>query len=247
MEELQLAYLITGTDRPKIETAIRRLRRHFDESSVETVSAPETPAADVVALCNAGSLFGDRRLVVVDEIDGRANADGRLGGGWKTADVEVITTYLADPAPTTVLALVARDLKPDSALGKSVNRAGAVLEYGFAPRKLVPWVAERFRQHGVKADGDACQALIELVGDDPYGLAPRSTSWRRGRAATRSARVTSSRSWPRRPIRRSSTSPMPGLGAMRRVRSTSVRRSSAGRRSRDGTSRRDSPPASRHT
>ena len=65
----------------------------------------------------------------------------------------------------------ARDLKPDSALGKSVNRAGAVLEYGFAPRKLVPWVAERFRQHGVKADGDACQALIELVGDDPYGLA----------------------------------------------------------------------------
>ena len=109
--------------------------------------------------------------MVVDEVDGRANAEGRLGGGWKAADIEVMTAYLADPAPTTVVALVARDLKPDSALGKAAQREGSVLEYGFAPKKLVPWVAERFRQHGVSADGDACQALVDLVGDDPYGLA----------------------------------------------------------------------------
>ena len=85
--ELRPAYLISGSDSPKIETAVARLRAHFAPESVELVSAVELSGADVVALCNAGSLFGDRRLVVVDEVDGRPNAEGQLRNGWKVADV----------------------------------------------------------------------------------------------------------------------------------------------------------------
>jgi DNA polymerase III delta subunit len=55
--ELKPVYLITGSDRPKVATALTRLRRHFVPESVERVSALEASAADAVALCNAGSLL----------------------------------------------------------------------------------------------------------------------------------------------------------------------------------------------
>jgi DNA polymerase-3 subunit delta len=160
------AYLITGSDRPKIETALSRLRAHFAPEAIEIVSAIETPGEEAVALCNAGSLFGDGRLLVVLDVDGRKDGEGRRKGGWKAADVEAVSAYLASPAPTTVLALVAGDLKSSSALWKACAKAGQVLAFEVAKRELHGWVAEQFRQRGVRAEADAVAALIQLVGDD---------------------------------------------------------------------------------
>ena len=97
--DLKPVYLLTGSDRPKVETALGRLRRHFEPEAVELVSAQDVPGEEAVALCNVGSLFGDARLVVVEGVDGRRNAEGRLANGWKVADVKAIEAYLASPAP----------------------------------------------------------------------------------------------------------------------------------------------------
>ena len=96
---LKPVYLLTGSDRPKIETALARLRRHFEPEATEIVSAQEQSGAEAAALCNAGSLFGDARLVLVEGVDGRRNSEGRLANGWKAADVKAIEEYLASPAP----------------------------------------------------------------------------------------------------------------------------------------------------
>jgi len=110
----------------------------------------------VVAACNAMGLFtGEGRLVIVDEVE-----------RWKAADVKEVAAYLASPAPATVLALVADELKADSALAKAVAKAGQVLAYEVTKRKLPDWVAEQFGRFGAKADADACRALIDIVGDD---------------------------------------------------------------------------------
>ena len=90
---------------------------------------------------------------------------------WKAADVKEVVAYLAAPAPSTVLALVAAEIKSDSALAKAVAKAGQVLAYDVTKRKLPEWVAEQFARAGTKADGDACRALIEIVGDDLDELA----------------------------------------------------------------------------
>jgi len=169
--ELEAVYLITGSDEPKVELAIRRLRARFQPEAVERLSALEVSGADAVALCNAGSLFGEARLVLVEAVDGRPNADGRLTGGWKAADVAAVGDYLSAPAPATTLALVAAEMKKDAPLAKACARRGKVLEFAVARRSVTAWVAERFRQAGVQAEPEASAALVHLIGDDLRALA----------------------------------------------------------------------------
>lgn len=136
---------------------MRRLRDRFGDDSTEHLNAREAGAADVVAACNALGLFGggEGRLVVVDEVE-----------RWKAPDVKELAAYLAAPSPETVLALVAAEVKADSALAKAVAKAGQVLAYDVPKRRLPEWVGEQFARHGVKVEPDACRALVEIVGDD---------------------------------------------------------------------------------
>src|SRR5881394_3004435 len=124
--ELKAVYLITGADRPKIQRALRRLRDRIGDDATELLSAHEASGDDAIAACNSlGLLGGGGRLVVVEEVD-----------RWKAADTKAITTYLASPAPETVLALVAAELKKDSALSKACAKAGDVLLYDVPKRRL---------------------------------------------------------------------------------------------------------------
>jgi DNA polymerase-3 subunit delta len=154
--ELKPVYLLHGSDRPKIARAVKRLRERLGDDSTEHLTARESSGADAVAACNALGLFvGEGRLVIVDEAE-----------RWKAADLKEVVAYLAAPAPATVLALVAEEIKSDAALVKAVAKAGQVLHYEVTKRKLPEWVAEQFARAGAKADADACRALIDMVGDD---------------------------------------------------------------------------------
>ena len=159
--ELKPVYLLTGSDRPKIARALHRLRVRVGEDSIEQLSAPETGGADAVAACNALGFFGgEARLVIVDGVD-----------RWKVADLKAVEAYLAAPAPGTVLALVAEEVKADSALRKACVKAGQVLEFSVPKRNLTSWVAEQFKLAGARAEPEACAALVHLVGDDAHALA----------------------------------------------------------------------------
>ena len=153
--ELKPAYLLTGSDRPKIVRALRRLRDRIGDDATEHLNARDASAEDVIASCNSMGLFGGERLVIVEEVE-----------RWKAADVKEIAGYLAAPAPATVLALVAEEIKSDAALAKAVAKVGQVLAYDVPKRKLPEWVGEQFGRYGAKADADACRALVEMVGDD---------------------------------------------------------------------------------
>ncbi len=154
--DLKAAYLLTGSDRPKIERALHRLRERFGEDSVERLSAREASGDDAVGACNALGLFATGgRLVLVEEVE-----------RWKAADAKAVADYLAAPAPETVLALVGEEVKKDSPLAKACAKAGEVLVYEVSKRELPRWVAEQFGRHGVKATSEACRALVELAGDN---------------------------------------------------------------------------------
>ena len=165
MAELAAAYLIIGTDRPKIARAVRRLRSRVGEDATEIRSAQEVSGEDVVAACNALGLFAvERRLVIVEDVE-----------SWKAADLKALGEYLARPAPTTVLTLVGSEVKKDSALAKAVAKSGEVLLYDLPKRgrkaDLPRWVEAQLRERGVLVEPDAARAIVELVGDSPDELA----------------------------------------------------------------------------
>jgi DNA polymerase-3 subunit delta len=179
--ELAAVYLITGTDRPKVTRALRRLRDRVGEDATEHLSALEATAEDVEAACNAMGLFAvERRLVVVEQVD-----------RWKAAEVKRLEEYLKRPAPTTVLALTGEEVKRDSALAKAVTKAGEVLVYDLPKRgrkaDLPRWVEAQLGERGVKIDADAARAVVELVGENSDELATevdKLATWAAGERIT---------------------------------------------------------------
>jgi DNA polymerase-3 subunit delta len=155
---LKPVYLIAGSDRPKVERALKRLRRHFPSDATELLHAGDVPGDAAVAACNALGLFGggSGRLVLVEGVQ-----------AWKAADAKAIEAYAKSPSPDTVLALVGEEMKADSALAKACAKAGDVLLFE-APRErdLPGWVAKQFEAAKTPVDQDACRALIEIAGDD---------------------------------------------------------------------------------
>ena len=165
MAELASVYLITGSDRPKLTRALRRLRERVGEEATETLSAHEASGEDAVAACNALGLFAiERRLVVVESAQ-----------SWKAADVKAVEEYLRRPAPTTVLALTGDEIKRDAALAKAVAKAGELLVYDLPKRgrktDFAAWVERQFRDRGIAIEQEAARGLIELVGENADELA----------------------------------------------------------------------------
>jgi DNA polymerase III subunit delta len=150
--ELKAVYLLTGSDRPKIAVALGRLRRRFDADAVEHLSATQTSGAEAVAACNALGLFGASRLVLVDEVE-----------RWKAPDAKAIGAYLASPTPGTVLALIAGELRKDSALAKAVAKVGEVLRYDVDRKHVADWLVRQFESVGVEVDPAFCRSMLELI------------------------------------------------------------------------------------
>ncbi|MGH3002090.1 MAG: DNA polymerase III subunit delta [Gaiellaceae bacterium] len=176
-DDLEPAYLIGGSDRPKVDRAVARLRSRFDADAVEVHDVLTTTAADAVAACNAMGLFGaGLRLVVVEGVE-----------GWKADDAKAIAAYLKSPAPGTTLALVAGELKKDAPIAKAVSGAGQVLLWDVAQKAVPRWIADQFKLHGTTAEPEACRLLAELVGDDLYELAgevDKLATWAGGAVVT---------------------------------------------------------------
>jgi DNA polymerase-3 subunit delta len=158
--ELKPVYLLAGSDRPKVERALDRLRGYFESEAIERLWAAEAGGDEVVASCNALGLFsGGARLVLVDGVD-----------RWKAPDAKAIAEYLSAPTPETVLALVGEELRKDSPLAKACAKAGDLLIYDIAKKNVPAWVTDQFARLGARAEPEASRALVELVGDDLVDL-----------------------------------------------------------------------------
>jgi len=165
MAELKAAYLITGTDRPKVTRAVRRLRDRIGEDATELLSALEVGGEEVVASCNALGLFAsERRLVVVEQVE-----------SWKAAATQTVVEYMKSPSPETVLALVGEGIRKDSPLAKAVAKTGELLVYDLPKRgtraDLPGWVGKQFAALGIKVDPAISRLLVDLVGDNLDELA----------------------------------------------------------------------------
>ncbi|MDO5117656.1 MAG: DNA polymerase III subunit delta [Eggerthellaceae bacterium] len=161
------AYLINGEDELKRQAVLKRLRARVEKLgdlsfNSDTFTGASASGAEIVGACNTLPFLSDIRLVVVTDAD-----------ALKKADSEQIIAYLSDPAPTTVLALVATKLAKSSRLYKAVDALGknAIIDCSPLKRAELPrTVVAMGKQHGVALSYAAAQKLIELVGENTVAL-----------------------------------------------------------------------------
>jgi DNA polymerase III subunit delta len=161
-------YAIWGEDRAKVGRAVARLvARVTGEGGLppERVEAAATPAAAVVASCDALSLAG-LRLVIVDGAD-----------DWKADDAAPLVAYLASPNPGTCLALVSSGALTPS-LARAVTQAGEELRFGPNPKasrsERAKWFAahavEEAKRVGTKLPAALARTLVARIGEDAPAL-----------------------------------------------------------------------------
>ena len=158
MAALKPAYLISGDDEPKIDAWRTRVRTRAEEEggpgALETFDA-KASAPDEVAAAMGMLTFGtEARYYLVDNVE-----------AWKAGDLDPLEKALADPAPDTVLVMLARG-KPQQRLLKAVEKAdGEVREYTAPkPWQMPKWAAERAQEAGLRLDQEAAKALVGVVG-----------------------------------------------------------------------------------
>ena len=100
------AYLIAGTDRPKVRRAVVRLRqRVIDEAgsdlNVVLIDAEHDPVETFLdAAVSPGLTFGTRLLLVLN------------GHRWKAKARQAVVAYLQDPMPDTCVTVEGRRSPP---------------------------------------------------------------------------------------------------------------------------------------
>ncbi len=171
MSDVPLApvYLLSGSDRGKVRRAGERLRNRFTRDAVDLLDAATTEPAAVAGACSQQGLFAEQRLVVVEGID--AWVKPRRAG-----QLDALLSYIADPSPATVLALVAdapadprKPVWPDNdPLIVAVRKAsGATALLRFDAPKSAVFARQEAGRLGVRLDPEAMLRFAELVGDRP--------------------------------------------------------------------------------
>ena len=156
------AYLIIGTDRPKVRRAVARLRqRVIDEAGSDlnvVVLDAEQDQVEVLlqAAESPGLTFGTRLLLVLN------------GHKWKVKARQQVVAYLQDPMPDTCVAIEAETLAASDALFKAVKKLGGVLAYDL-PKKyeMAGWIKERAKAHRLPMSTSVAKHLLDRCGADP--------------------------------------------------------------------------------
>lgn len=123
--------------------------------AVQVLRGDETSWSRVVDSARTGSLFAERRALVV------RGADALKGEG------EEMIAYLPEPNPAvTLILMTARPDRRRAVWKKVLGQAAVVVAEPLKGRALRAWVQERLRQRKLRIDEDALAELLERFGQD---------------------------------------------------------------------------------
>lgn len=164
-EQLKRVYLITGSDTPKVEKAVRRLRDRITadagtDINIDIFDALDHNAGQVIQSASTLPFGEGLRLVTV------MNA-----GAWRKADKDEMAAFLADPPEYACIALVGGGIRKNEGLYRAVEASGQVLSFE-APRPadFPKWTQEQAAIRRLKLGSREAARLVTLAGADPQSI-----------------------------------------------------------------------------
>ena len=165
-ESPQPLYLLLGTERFLRDTAARSitevalhgtLLREFNEASFNLVRDSVQAA---IAAAEQLPMMSERRVIRIRDF-------ARL----RENDEETLIRYLNNPAPSTVMILVADDLDKRKKSTKSLLENAVVVEFpSLKDAEAKAWAKSRLKELKVTADDSVLSEIISLVGTDVQTL-----------------------------------------------------------------------------
>ncbi|MGH2767835.1 MAG: DNA polymerase III subunit delta [Actinomycetota bacterium] len=158
MSSRALAYLIVGDDPYLVSQAISDILGETPGTAIEEFTL-EADVGVILQALDTPSMFGDRRAVVVKNLDHCPAATHRR-----------LISYLGSPNPDCLLLITSGKALPQVAA--AVRKVGRLIEAGKGRRgELLAWVRGQAGRHGLRATGEGVEALVEAVGDERLALA----------------------------------------------------------------------------
>lgn len=158
--------LLTGKEALLIQRALERVKGLAidaqPEIEVHRVLASDTSAVDFSQL-TAPSLFGEPRLVIIDEL--AKGSDGLL---------ESLITYVGSPEPDVTLVLAHRGEARGKKLLDTVKKSGAPWVNAAAIKKskdVMTFAMSEFSRQKRRVSNDAVKAIVDAFGSDLMELA----------------------------------------------------------------------------
>jgi DNA polymerase III delta subunit len=156
------AYLISGTDRPKVRRAVTRLRRRVvDEGgsdlNVVVLDAEHDSAEALLEAAESPGLTLGTRLVLVMNVH-----------RWKAKQRQQIVAYLQNPMPDTCLAVEGETFAASDALRKAIAKIGGTVDLDL-PKKyeMAGWLKQRAKAHRLAMSTAVARHLLDRCGADP--------------------------------------------------------------------------------
>ena len=168
--ELLPAYIIAGSDAPKVQRTVRRLKHRIIEESGSDLNLAVLDAIEyergrrdaselVNAVATPGLVLGHRAVVVLNAHKLKAPAKGELA------------SLVGDLPPETTVAFVGTSFPKSDKLRKAVAAVGSVLVYDLPHRREYPaWLGERAGSMGMRLAPKEARRLAARVGDDAWRL-----------------------------------------------------------------------------
>jgi len=147
--------VVVGEDRFLAGEAVREAVAGQDPTRLR---GGEASLGAVLDEARTPDFFGGGRCVVIEEADAVLDGEG----------LDALAAYAERPAPGAILVVQAKKIDGRKAGAKKLKAKARWIAVQTPPEwKLAEWVAGRARDaHGLRAERDAIQALVERIGAD---------------------------------------------------------------------------------
>lgn len=157
-------YLVTGKDeylRKEAVLAIENLLKNSDAKLAnKRFSGEKLQIKSLTEELSTLGFFSELRIVLVDQVD-----------ALNKSAIEELLPYLNSPSKDCFLILSAASIRKNSALYKSVEKNGAVIDLPeLKPwekeKALVPWLSQQAKTQGKILDASCAKLLLNKLGDN---------------------------------------------------------------------------------
>jgi len=154
------AWLFSGPEIGEKQAAIEEIRKKLPQAEETVYYAGDTSVHIMVSEMMNGSLFADSRLFLIKSAELIK----------KKEDIDLLSSYLANPQDNTHLILISEETGIAKGLEKGIPPANKRIFWELLDSRKYEWVVNFFRKEGFKIVPEGIETILELVENNTAAL-----------------------------------------------------------------------------